>query len=96
MNFFQRGIPEGQLGIYARIFGDIGNVAPLSTFDDGPFKENLRKFALDYRASVGLGIVLPTPVGNFEVNYVLPMRYGTHDSIRSGIQMSFGTEPFTA
>lgn len=84
------------MGIYAHLFGDVGNVAPLSHFTSGVLKDNLRSFAQEYRASVGMGIVLPTPVGNFEVNYVLPVRYGSHDSVRSGIQMSFGTEPFTA
>ena len=84
------------MGMYAHVFGDVGNVTPLSAFTDGPFKANLKQFAKDYRASVGCGVVLPTPFGNFEVNYVLPMRFGSHDSVRPGIQMSFGTEPFTA
>jgi len=50
---------------------------------------------MDYRASMGLGLVLPTPLGNFEVNYAIPLRFSTNDSIRSGLQMSFGTDPFT-
>ena len=84
------------MGFYGHLFGDVGNVAPLSAFTSGVFKDRVQQFAKEYRASVGFGIVLPTPVGNFEVNYVWPLRYGKHDSTRPGLQMSFGTEPFTA
>lgn len=84
------------MGVYAHLFGDVGNVAPLSSVATGPWRDNLKKFSGDVRASVGCGIVLPTPVGNFTVNYVLPVRHGRHDALRSGLQMSFGTDPFTA
>ncbi len=84
------------MGLYAHVFGDVGNVAALSSLTSGPLGENLKRFAAEHRASIGAGIVLPTPLGNFELNYVLPMRFGKNDNIRSGLQMSFGTDPFTA
>eukprot|EP00210_Caulerpa_lentillifera_P002942 g2809.t1 len=97
LNLFGRNRVNQPTGIHGHLFGNIGNVAPLGALlgDHGMLKENLRSFGMNYRASMGVGLVLPTPLGNFEVNYAIPLRFSKSDSIRSGLQMSFGTDPFT-
>ena len=44
-----------------------------------------------FRASVGVGLVFPLPVGNIEVNYVRAVRSGEHDRVKQGLQVGLAT-----
>lgn len=50
-----------------------------------------REFVDSLRASIGLGLVFPLPIGNIEVNYVKTLRSQTHDRVKDGLQVGLAT-----
>lgn len=57
-------------------------------------KDGIKKLYFESRVSSGFGLVWPTPWGSFEMNYVIPLRFGKNDGVRSGLQMGFSTFTF--
>ena len=43
------------------------------------------------RASVGVGLVFPLPVGNIEVNYCHTLRSRPGDRVKNGLQVGLAT-----
>ena len=43
------------------------------------------------RASIGMGLVFPLPVGNIEVNYVKTLQSQKHDRVKEGLQVGLAT-----
>lgn len=61
-----------KFGIHGHVFGCAGNLTPLSDVLES--KRDPMKFSKDFvsniRASAGVGIVLPTPLGRIEVQKI--------------------------
>ena len=83
------------IGCYAHAFVNAGALAPFpkptgkpteakKTFSFGGYAEAVR-------ASVGVGLVFPLPVGNIEVNYVKTTRAQEGDRVKDGIQVGLAT-----
>ena len=83
------------IGCYAHAFVNAGALAPYpkptgkpteakKTFSFGGYAEAVR-------ASVGVGLVFPLPVGNIEVNYVKTTRAQEGDRVKDGIQVGLAT-----
>ncbi|SPQ97896.1 Bacterial surface antigen (D15) domain-containing protein [Plasmodiophora brassicae] len=74
-----------QLDIRGHIFANCANVVSLT--DGSPKRGQLRKLLADMRASVGIGVVIPTPAGRVELNYARPVKAFPHDRTH---QFQFG------
>jgi outer membrane protein insertion porin family len=45
-----------------------------------------------FRATIGMGLVFPLPVGNIEVNYVKTLHSRPHDRVKDGLQVGLATQ----
>lgn len=83
------------LGMYGHIFFNAGNTMLLSGAGR-PLQDSLRDFGNSFRSSAGVGLVLPTVFGTFELNYAVPLTFGSFDRVKHGVQMGFACAPFLA
>lgn len=82
---------KGGFGDFFRshFFVNAGNVYNIQT--DKPIMDNLRGLSEEFRLAYGAGIVLMMGnIARLELNYVVPVRAQTGDSINSGLQFGIG------
>lgn len=82
---------KGGFGDFFRthFFVNAGNVYNIQT--DKPFLENVKGLSEEFRLAYGAGIVLMMGnVARLELNYVVPIRAQTGDSINQGLQFGIG------
>lgn len=78
-----------ELNLRARVYANVGNLVSLS--DPRSLKARAQDFLSQYRASVGAGLVLPTPLGRLELNLSHPVKKSAHDELKS-FQIGLGAE----
>lgn len=82
------------IGVYAHVFANAGTCVPLGTpgtKESGRAPMTRHELLDTLRASIGMGLVFPLPVGNIEVNYVKTLRSRTHDRVKDGLQVGLAT-----
>ena len=81
------------VGCYAHAFVNAGTceAAPTPGTKNRGGPRTTRAMLESFRASVGVGLVFPLPVGNIEVNYVRAVRSGEHDRVKQGLQVGLAT-----
>ena len=62
---------------------------------EGGVRSIAKSFINGFRVSAGAGVVLPTAVGNIEMNYCHVLRHQATDHVRTGFQLSFATPTFS-
>eukprot|EP01026_Neomeris_dumetosa_P027025 TRINITY_DN2200_c1_g1_i1.p1 TRINITY_DN2200_c1_g1~~TRINITY_DN2200_c1_g1_i1.p1 ORF type:complete len:528 (-),score=45.16 TRINITY_DN2200_c1_g1_i1:253-1638(-) len=80
------------LGIYGQLFVNGGNVIQLGG-SGNTIKASLEEFTRSWRWSTGVGLVWPTNIGRFEINYVHLLKSQEHDSLKRGLSLGFSTNP---
>ena len=65
------------------------------TGEGGGVRSIAKSFIGGFRVSAGAGVVLPTAVGNIEMNYCHVLRHQATDHVRAGFQLSFATPTFS-
>jgi len=70
-----------EAGIYAHVFGNCGNCVGRT--------EGLERTLRTTRASYGMGLVWPSPIGKLEVNYCRAAKVFEHDKWRNGLHFGF-------
>ena len=81
------------VGCYAHAFVNAGTceAAPTPGTKEWGGRGRRARCSNRFRASVGVGLVFPLPVGNIEVNYVRAVRSGEHDRVKQGLQVGLAT-----
>eukprot|EP00899_Mesostigma_viride_P022848 jgi/Mesvir1/3748/Mv15023-RA.1 len=91
--------------VHTHAFVNVGTLLPLpagaslpSCLQTSPaqwrVRSSLRSFAESFRASVGVGIVVPTRFGALELNLCQPLRYQQQDRPKRGLQLGLGFRTF--
>lgn len=57
-------------------------------------QQGFQEFSQTMRWSAGVGLVLPTWFGRFEINYVTLLSHQRHDRTKPGLQLGFATSAF--
>eukprot|EP01025_Chloroclados_australasicus_P047574 TRINITY_DN5347_c0_g1_i4.p1 TRINITY_DN5347_c0_g1~~TRINITY_DN5347_c0_g1_i4.p1 ORF type:complete len:525 (+),score=49.54 TRINITY_DN5347_c0_g1_i4:827-2401(+) len=79
-------------GIYGQVFINGANVIQLGG-SGRTIHGSLEEFTRSWRWSTGVGLVWPTNLGKFEINYVHVLKQQEHDSVKRGFSMGFATSP---
>lgn len=79
------------LGIYGQVFGDAGNCVGLTGYALDSVKSTFRDLTSRARATFGVGLVWPSPIGNLEANYCVVKKAQVHDKWRNGFHFGFST-----
>ncbi|KAK9830313.1 hypothetical protein WJX72_010954 [[Myrmecia] bisecta] len=82
-----------QAGIYGHAFVNGGNLALLSGVKRS-LRDSVNNFATTFRWSTGVGLVWPTKLGNFEVNFCRVLSYQPYDRPQIGFQFGFAPRPW--
>ena len=77
------------IGVYGHFFVNAGTLMPWITGERK--RVSGRELADSFRASVGVGLVFPLPVGNIEVNYCHTLRSRPGDRVKNGLQIGLAT-----
>ena len=80
-----------QAGIFGHVYGNVGNCVGLGGYDKGSLRTSFGELASKTRASYGVGLVWPSPVGKLEVNFCRVARAFEHDKWRNGFHFGFST-----
>ena len=75
-----------EAGIHFHAFANAGTLLPIGSIASSP-KDAAKVIRDATRASVGVGIVWPLPVGQIEFNYGRAIRAGASDRVRDGAQI---------
>jgi len=79
------GSDAGDAPVAAALLGSLG----------GSARRRLTELAATCRWSTGVGLVLPTPFGRFEANYVWLMAAQPGDVPKAGLQFGFAASPIS-
>ena len=80
-----------EAGIFGHVYGNFGNCVGLRGYDKAAAKGALRDLGTKVRASYGVGLVWPSPIGKLEVNFCRVARAFEHDKWRNGFHFGFST-----
>ena len=80
-----------EAGIYGHLYGNAGNCVGLSGYDKESIRNTFKELKDKTRASVGVGLVWPSPIGKIEVNFCRIKRAFEHDKWRNGFHFGFAT-----
>jgi len=75
-----------EAGIHFHAFATAGTLLPLAALSGAP-KDAIKVVRDATRASLGVGIVWPLPIGQIEMNYGKVVRAGTNDRVSDGFQV---------
>ncbi|VFQ81145.1 unnamed protein product [Cuscuta campestris] len=76
-------------GIHGHAFACTGSLNKLS---ENAFRGlSFQKFRESFKASIGLGVIVPTKLFRMEINYCLILKQGEHDRGKTGLQFSFSS-----
>lgn len=74
-------------GIHFHAFASAGTLLPLSALSNASKSDVTRLLRQSTRASTGVGIVWPLPVGQIEINYGRVLSSASTDSVKNGFQV---------
>ena len=74
-------------GIHFHAFASAGTLLPLSVLSNASKSDVTRLLRQSTRASTGVGIVWPLPVGQIEINYGRVLSSAGTDSVKNGFQV---------
>ncbi|VFQ90630.1 unnamed protein product [Cuscuta campestris] len=76
-------------GIHGHAFACTGSLNKLS---ENAFRGlSIQKFRESFKASIGLGVIVPTKLFRMEINYCCILKQGEHDRGKTGLQFSFSS-----
>jgi len=75
-----------EAGIHFHAFASAGTLLPITSLVGGR-RDAMKTIRDATRASVGIGMVWPLPIGQIEINYGRVIRAGAHDRAKNGFQV---------